>query len=173
VGGTALKSKATNSFEARGLSLWIRRAINSLPVPVSPVIRTATSAGATRSTSRQIRSNAALRLFRMRPLSTAICTASCVDVPMPSRETARALRAQLAGQRPSGQRAAVSNLGLAIGTSKLEVASIVPCATACQGGNRDTDKIAINREYSDMDLGPRDPRAWTASRLFAKVAPQP
>ena len=47
VGATALQSTATKSLGARWLSLWTSRATSSLPVPVSPVIKTDTSAVAT------------------------------------------------------------------------------------------------------------------------------
>jgi len=43
----------TISCSRRGLSSWMARAIRSLPVPVSPRIRTVLSVGATCSTARQ------------------------------------------------------------------------------------------------------------------------
>ena len=50
VSGSAAAFTATNGPFARGERAWSRRAISSLPVPDSPVTRTAMSRGATRST---------------------------------------------------------------------------------------------------------------------------
>ena len=49
--GIAAQLSLTKGFERRGLRLWIARAINSFPVPVSPWISTVESVGATVSTS--------------------------------------------------------------------------------------------------------------------------
>ena len=43
---------ATNGFSARGLLRWMARATSSLPVPLSPVISTVESVGATRAMRR-------------------------------------------------------------------------------------------------------------------------
>ncbi len=45
----AAQFTATKGLEARGLFLWMARATSSLPVPVSPVIRTVAPVGATRA----------------------------------------------------------------------------------------------------------------------------
>ena len=45
----AAQLTATKGFETRGLFLWMARATSSLPVPVSPVMRTVALVGATRA----------------------------------------------------------------------------------------------------------------------------
>ena len=56
----AAQFRVMNGSCLRGLILWIARAINSLPVPVSPRIRTVASVGATTSTCAITRLMAAL-----------------------------------------------------------------------------------------------------------------
>ena len=49
--GMAAQLTFTNAADARALSLWIARLMSSLPVPLSPVMRTLAFVGATRSIS--------------------------------------------------------------------------------------------------------------------------
>ena len=53
VSGIAAQLIATNGRSARRLLLWIARATSSLPVPLSPVISTVESLGATRPMRRK------------------------------------------------------------------------------------------------------------------------
>ena len=62
---------ATKTFSARGDRTWIRRATASLPVPLSPVIRTVASVRATRSAISRTRSMAGETLTTSRSTPVA------------------------------------------------------------------------------------------------------
>ncbi len=74
--GIAAALTATKGPSARGLAAWMARATSSLPVPLSPVIRTGTLRGATLPTVLKISSRAELEpTSRSPPGATARPTA--------------------------------------------------------------------------------------------------
>src|ERR1700677_3632511 len=75
-----------NARPHRELRLWIARAINSLPVPVSPSIRTVESVGATRSTCSSTASRAGLLPMICSNLRRLSSWSPDLDLPKASTE---------------------------------------------------------------------------------------
>ena len=80
--GSALQLTATNEKRLRPLAAWMERAANSLPVPVSPLMRTVARRGATRRICSAICRMGRLSPIKRRPASdsTGATLASCAHL---------------------------------------------------------------------------------------------